>query len=365
MTSAPTSLWIGTYPRRGAAAGTGEGVWRVTVDASGAFGPADRAVGVPAPSFVAAHPSGRALYAVGETEEGTLTVLTLPDGGVAPVPAPPVASGGVNPCHVVATADRLWVANYSSGTATVWPLDADGGLVGEGRTFAHEGSGPRTDRQEGPHAHFVHVQGDRVLVCDLGTDELRAYPLDGSGAGAVAATLPGGTGPRHLVELADGTLLVVGELDCRLHVLRPAEGGTFDHAGSVPLTDATAEDGSAGLPSHITLSADGRRVHVGVRGPDVLAVLEVAPAAGEQAGGGGGDVVGHLRLTQLADVALGAGVWPRHHAVLPGAGGADLVVVAAQGTDALLSVLVDPATGKGEVVAVLGLPVPAACVLEA
>jgi uncharacterized membrane protein YfcA len=72
--------------------------------------------------------------------------------------------------------------------------------------------------------------------------------------------------------------------------------------------------------------------------------------------------------------------WPRHHAVVgpatppaadaptAGAGtptpaGRDLIVVAAQNTSELISVLVDPASGAGEVVSRLPFPVPPACVL--
>ncbi|WP_125776274.1 lactonase family protein [Antribacter gilvus] len=357
------SLWIGTYPRPGAAPGTGEGVWRADLDlASGTFGQAARAADVASPSFLALHPSGRTLYAVTETQDGALAVLGLGAGGAeaaGPALVGSVTSGGADPCHVVATMDHVWVANYSSGTATVWPVDDDGRLSGTWRTFGHAGSGPVTDRQEGPHAHFVHVQADRVLVSDLGTDELRAYPLNGCGDGAVVATLPPGTGPRHVVELPEGVLVVVGELDCRLHVLVPdgVEGGLLRHAGSVPVTGAMSDDGSPGFPSHLALSPDGSRLYVGVRGPDVLAVLGVD------------GVVGHPRLTHLADVPLGERVWPRHHAVLD-APEADIVVVAAQGTTpegtfGLVAVRVDRTTGKGEVTGTLDLPVPAACVLEA
>jgi 6-phosphogluconolactonase (cycloisomerase 2 family) len=362
--SIPTAaLWIGTYPTAGNAPGTGEGIWRVAVEPSGKFVGGELVTQAASPSFLALAPSGRTLLAVTEREPGRLMSFRVSDVGTL-APASAALSGGTGPCHVVATETGAWVANYGDGVAAVVPL-AESGALGAPRTFPHEGSGPVVDRQEGPHAHFVHVWGDRVLVADLGTDELRTYPLDpvdgsdpGPG-GAVAAVLPPGTGPRHLVELPDGTILVVGELDCRLHVLVPAEPGRLEHVGSVAITTRMMPDGAPGFPSHITVAGD--LVHVGVRGPDVLAVLRVRPAPGGEAGAAGPGSVGHLTIENVGDVDLGAGAWPRHHAVL--ADGV-LVVVAAQNTDELIAVRLDRASGTGEITDRLELPVPA-CVLEA
>ncbi|MBL0888183.1 lactonase family protein [Myceligenerans indicum] len=363
-------LWIGTYPRPGADPGSGEGVFRVDVDTrTGLLSGERRAIALPSPSFVAAHPSGRTLYAVGETDPGSLAVLGVV-GTDSLVARRTVSSGGADPCHVAATADRVWVANYADGTVSTWPTDDDGLLAAAPESFGHHGSGPVLDRQQGPHAHFAHpVRGDSgtALVTDLGTDELRSHRAAPAGGGGseLAATLPPGTGPRHLVELPDGALLVAGELDCRLHLLAPEVGPhglpRYRHAGSFPVTDATwgADDGP-GFPSHLTLSPDGRYVHVGVRGPDVLAVLRVEH-------GFAGWTVRHV-----GDVPLGAGAWPRHHAVVtPAAPGGqddsspahDLIVVAAQNTSELISVTVDLASGEGEVVARRPFPVPPACVL--
>lgn len=356
--SIPTAaLWIGTYPTAGNAPGAGEGIWRVGVEPNGRFAGGELVAPVAAPSFLALDPSGRTLLAVTEADEGVLSSFRVSDAG-ALAPAGSVASGGASPCHVVTTGTAAWVANYGDGTAAVVDLGPDGAL-GTPRTYAHEGSGPVIDRQEGTHAHFAHVWGDRVLVSDLGTDELRAYPLEGSDAlgpsgGEVAAVLPPGTGPRHLVELADGTILLVGELDCRLHVLVPAGPGRLEHVGSVAITGRTMPDGAAGYPSHITVAGD--LVHVGVRGPDVLSVLRVREA---EAGAEG--AVGHLSIENVSDVELGAGAWPRHHAVLADGG---VVVVAAQNTDELIAVRLDRASGKGDITDRLELPVPA-CVLEA
>lgn len=368
MSTPAAALWIGTYPTAGAAPGSGEGIWRAGIDPRGRFTGAELVAPVAAPSFLALDPSGRTLVAVTETEPGTISTLRVSDDG-ALTPAGSVPSGGASPCHVVATGTSAWVANYGDGVAALVSLGPAGEL-GEPRTYPHTGSGPVLDRQEGAHAHFVHPWGDRVLVADLGTDELRSYPVDGSGPaeGAVAAVLPPGTGPRHLVELADGTILVAGELDCRLHVLAPAGPGLLEHVGSAAITTRTLPDGTAGYPSHITVAGD--LVHVGVRGPDVLSVLRVRAAAApapeaapalSSGPGRGPQEAGHLTVENVADVDLGAGAWPRHHAVLADG---DVVVVAAQNADELIAVRLDRATGEGEITDRLELPVPA-CVLGA
>jgi 6-phosphogluconolactonase (cycloisomerase 2 family) len=360
--SIPTAaLWIGTYPAAGSAPGTGEGIWRVGIDPSGRFTGRELVAEVASPSFLALDRSGGTLVAVTETEPGALTSFRVADGGTLTL-AGTTPSGGASPCHVAATGAAVWVANYGDGAAAVVPLGEDGAL-GVPQLFPHAGTGPVVDRQEGSHAHFAHVWGDQVLVSDLGTDELRAYPLDAAGpsGGTVAAVLPPGTGPRHLAELADGTILLVGELDCRLHVLVPAGPGRLEHVGSVAITGRTLPDGSAGYPSHITVAGD--LVHVGVRGPDVLSVLRVHDAAASASGPDDAmpGAVGHLVIENVSDVDLGTGVWPRHHAVLADGG---LVVVAAQNTDELVAVRVDPTSGSAEITDRLELPVPA-CVLEA
>ncbi|SKC39520.1 lactonase family protein [Krasilnikoviella flava] len=358
-----TQLWVGTYPKRGGAAGSGESIWRVALTPDGAVASAVPAVAATSPSFLALHPTGRTLYAVAETPAGTLSAFRVEaaddgsDDGVRLAPSGAVASGGDEPCHVLSRGDAVWVANYGDGVAASVDVDpATGDLAAEG-VVAHPGvgTGPVVERQAGPHAHFVADSGDDVLVCDLGADVVRRYPAAGAEPGTaaeIAAVLPPGTGPRHLVMLPDGSLVVVGELDARVHLL-VRDGDGWSPAAAVPVSPV-AEAGRD-YPAHVTLSADGARLHVGLRGADVLAVLRVVPAES------GAPVLEHL-----ADVPLGDGAWPRHHAVLSsdGADGAETVVVALQDRSELATVRLDPATGAGEVVARHALPTPPACVLE-
>ncbi|QJW35803.1 lactonase family protein [Cellulosimicrobium protaetiae] len=397
MTSATRALWIGTYPHP--ANGGAEGVWRVGLEVDAAAGTGSFVGGAlvaesPSPSFLALDRD--TLYAVGETEAGSVSAFTVgPDGGLAPRGAA-VATGGTYPCHVAVSGDVL-VANYGDGVLTAVPTAPDGALAASAhdrtgtavRRQGHTGTGPVADRQEGPHAHFVaplaHLgaaddgSGD-VLVVDLGTDELRRHDPaapDGS-APRVVATFPPGTGPRHLAALPTGHLVVVGELDPALFVLAPVDGPdgvrTYDVVARYDVTHAAAPADGGNYPSHVAVTADGSRVLVAVRGSDVLAVhaVEPAPEGGVPA------------LRHLADSPVG-GAWPRHFAVLDGSGLSeaqphDLVVVANQNDDPLLArpdapsgeeptsnlalLRVRRSDGAAQVLDVLALPAPA-CVVEA
>jgi 6-phosphogluconolactonase len=349
MTSPSTHrLWIGTYPAAGRDAGTGEGVWRVDVDvATGRLDAAEQVAAVGSPAFLARHPSAPVLCGVTETTQGSLTAWRIAhDGGLDHLVT--LDSGGVGPCHVALTDRACWVTNYGDGVAAAYGTSADGVPVAAHRSLhLGAGSGPVVDRQEGPHAHQVTVVGEHVLVTDLGADVVRRYPLDPSpdDQGETAARLPAGTGPRHLVVLPSGALVVAGELDNHLHVLVPAGDG-WEHAGSVPVSPSAEGEG---LTGHVTLSADARRLHVGLRGPDVLAVHDVHDGAVP-------------RLTHVADVALGDGAWPRHHEIVSDDGGTELLVVALQHSSELVSVRLDP-SGAGEVVARTTWATPPSCVL--
>lgn len=350
-----TQLWIGTYPEAGAGTpvGLGEGIWRVTLDdATGALGDATLRVALPSPSFVAAGADGRTLHAVLEVEDGEVVTLDVDeDGGLTERSRR--ASGGAYPCHVTTDVDGLVaVANYGSGHLGLLPADPSDPDAGPS-AFGHEGSGPVTDRQEGAHAHFAVLApgGRHLLVADLGTDELRRYRVVEGGVepDGIAATLPPGTGPRHLGFAADGrTAYVAGELDVQVHVLTwdpetatgaakqtvPAVVG--EATGDAPAVVDPVRHPAGAQPSH--LAVDGDEVLVAVRGADVLTRYAIGPDG---------------RLSDGRSHALG-GHWPRHFAVV-----GPWAVVALERAHRL-AVL----DASGAVVSTLDLPSPT-CVLPA
>ncbi|MGV8967083.1 MAG: lactonase family protein [Cellulomonas sp.] len=390
--SSPRALWIGTYPSAGAGtpAGQGEGIWRVDVDTDqdGAAAAPVLAATTPAPSFLATHPAGRVLYAVGEQAAGTVTAFAAgPDGQLGALAV--VSSGGADPCHLLLAPDArtLYVTNYSSGSVGVLPLDADGAFAratiaagGPVQVLAHTGSGPDADRQEAPHAHSAALApgGAHLLVADLGTDELRRYRIAPDGRltpDGIAATLPPGTGPRHLVVVTDavvtdavvtdavvtdagvpdadspaeavpaprpdGLLYLVGELDVKVHILRwDGATATATIVQTLPATTAQAAQGPS-LPAHLVL--DGDRLLVCVRGADVISTFAVEPQTGS--------------LTPAGEVFSG-GAWPRHFAVLDG------VCVVAHQHSHTVDLVTRGAADDAVVVRRLAIPAPA-CIVAA
>ncbi|MEX0600670.1 MAG: beta-propeller fold lactonase family protein, partial [Rhodothermales bacterium] len=150
------TLYIGTYTRD-----ESEGIYRcVFDDETGALEVRGVTGLIENPSFLAAHPSGRYLYAVSETTEfegqpggGIYAYAVNREGRLAPLNRQPSQGGA--PCYVSVTPDGNYVlvANYLGGNVALFPVEADGRLDEASDVAQHEGSGPNESRQEGPHAH--------------------------------------------------------------------------------------------------------------------------------------------------------------------------------------------------------------------
>ncbi|MFB9880176.1 lactonase family protein [Planobispora siamensis] len=237
----------------------------------------------PGPSFLAVHPRLPVLYAVGESEQGTVGVFARgADDGLELLARR--SSEGSSPCHLAVNpaGTLLAVANYGDGTVSVHGID-DAGLLTTVQAFPH---------REGAHAHQATFGEDGVLyVTDLGTDEVRRFLAEGDRVSEHPdgpVRLAAGMGPRHMA-WHGGHWYVAGELD---GTVRAYDAGWRE----VAVTAASGEQGE-NHPSH--LEAHDGRVYVANRGPDTIAVLS-APG-----------------LDRLAEVPCG-GAWPRHFAITGG-----------------------------------------------
>ena len=135
-----------------------EGIYRFSLDTrTGALTLQGVTGGIANPSWLALHPIGRTLYAGSEVREHGQR-----SGGAAVAFAVDPATGdlihlndqltmGAGPCYLSLdpTGRLLMVANYASGSLTVFPVRADGSLEPASQVIQHAGSGPVADRQEG------------------------------------------------------------------------------------------------------------------------------------------------------------------------------------------------------------------------
>jgi 6-phosphogluconolactonase len=296
--------------------------WRVSETGDGSWTEAHPVTPSVDPSFLAWHPSGRYLYAVSESAGRLLAFERAADGSLRPLGDQP--TGGDSPCHlsVDPTGTHVVVANYGDGVVSVHPIGPDGGVLPPSDRVQHAGTGPVTDRQEGPHAHMATFApgGDRLLVADLGTDTVHEYRLiDGQLSAVGASPVADGTGPRHVAFHPDGLAFISGELNSTIQICR------YDADGLRPISEVPATfmpPVTENLPSHLECSADGRFLYVTNRGADCVTTFAV------EAGG----------LRALADTPTGH--WPRHFTLV-----GDLMYVAGQEDDAVTVLRVDERTG--------------------
>ncbi|MEL4504034.1 beta-propeller fold lactonase family protein [Luteococcus sp. H138] len=170
------------------------------------------------------------VLAVSEWVPGRLAVLRH-DGEQWRV-ASSAPTQGADPCHLAVSPDGAWiaVANYGSGSVSLFVTPGSASLDEPLAVLAFEGNGPVAGRQDSSHAHQVTwLDDDHLLVCDLGADQLRVVRVRATGGGAeleelTAVNLPPGTGPRHLVlrqtAPSEQQVAVAGELNGQVIGLR-------------------------------------------------------------------------------------------------------------------------------------------------
>lgn len=333
-------VYIGSFTSAG-----GRGIVVAEADAgTGALTATGGSDAVADPSYLAAGADGRVLYAVSETADGAVAAFRTDGPGLSPL-GPPVPVSGDGPTHLALAQGRLLTANYGSGDVSVLDLGPDGAPRGEPVVLRHTGNGPDPERQQEPHAHQVlpDPSGRWVLSVDLGTDSVRVCTLDPATGGLRVhreTALPPGTGPRHLAFHPGGRhVCVLGELRAAVTLCRWDETtGDLEPVAAVPVVP----DGAAGpaYPSELAVSHDGRRLWAAVRGPDVIAVVELDE--------------GFEKGELVATVPCG-GRWPRDLVLDPQ--GSRLYVANERSGDVSWFDL-DPATGLPQHVG--SLPVPAA-----
>jgi 6-phosphogluconolactonase (cycloisomerase 2 family) len=282
MAASPAGLyWAGSYTA--AMDGTSLGIGALRPRADGSLEYLGLAVATSCPSFLSNAVVPGVVYA---TDEAAARVGAFRRDGERLVPLGGQPTGGTSPCHITATAEWLYVANYGTGTVDAFPLSADGSIGPRRASLAGAGSGPHP-AQVGPHAHSTLVVGDAILSADLGADRVHVQRWsDGELLRVSSAAFPPGTGPRDFATTADGRIFLLGELSGEIFEL-DREGRPLRSGASV--VDAVDGDHWAGL----VIDDAGRFIYTGLRGSNRIAVVDART------------------LSPVATISCG-GDWPRH-----------------------------------------------------
>jgi 6-phosphogluconolactonase len=281
-------VYVGTYTQEGSAS---KGIYAYRYDTgSGQLAAIGLAAETANPSFLAAHPNHRFLYAVNELtnfqgqKSGAVSAFAIDRDTGKLTLLNQVASRGADPCYITVdkTGKYVLVANYTGGSVAVFPVLEDGRL-GEASAFVqHTGRGTNPERQEGPHAHSIDLSLDNrfAIVDDLGLDEMLVYPFDATKGslltdGVKIAKAAPGAGPRHFALHPNGKFgYVIDEMQSTVSVFRyDSAAGTLQPlqtTSSLPKA-FSGKDESAEIQVH----PSGKFLYASNRGHDSIAVFTI------------------------------------------------------------------------------------------
>lgn len=336
--AAPMYVYTGTYTRdMSFVEGKAQGIYVLRMDTTGSLTYSYVVSGVNNPSFLAFDLKRRYLYSVGETNDGTVYSFAVDamTGGLTFLNQQP--SYGDAPCYVSVDHSGRWVfvANYTSGSISVYPIQPDGSLGVASDTIQHEGSSVNPQRQEGPHAHCILATPDNryVVVADLGLDRLMVYRFDAEQGKLTpndppwTATRPG-SGPRQIAFHPNGQYAyVINELDSTVDACRyDSANGTFEIIQSVPSVPSAV--GARNSGAAIRVDPSGRYVYASNRGHNSIAMYSINPATGTL-----------FSLGQESTV----GQTPRDFGIDPAG---TFLLAANQASDTVMTFRIDPTTGR-------------------
>ena len=285
----PSFAYVGCYTTK-ERNGRGEGINVYRIDpASGSWTHVQLLKDVVNPSWLTFDQRRRFLYSAhGDAGEATAYQIDEPSGRVTVLNRQ--ATSGKNGVRLaVDPANRyLVLANYSSGTVAVLPINADGSLGPLSDLPSLPGKpGPHRTEQASSHPHDVlfDPRGRYIVVPDKGLDAVFVFALDPSRGKLVPADPPfvasrAGAGPRHVAfHPSKACAYVINELDSTITTYRfDAERGGLSPL-QVISTLPPAFTGNS-TTSEIAVAPSGRFVYGSNRGHDSLSIFAVDDASG-------------------------------------------------------------------------------------
>jgi 6-phosphogluconolactonase len=279
-------VYVGTYTEPGKS----QGIYRMELDlATGKLSEPKLAGKTVNPSFLAIHPTGKFLYAVGEfgkfdkkrkKNAGAVNAFAIDEKTGDLTLLNHQSSEGDGPCHVVLNKDGTYAfaANYTGGNACSLPIGKDGKLGEASSVVQHKGKRPAL-------AHSINLDaGNRfAVVADAGLDKVFIYRFEDGKLKAndpAAAELPDKAAPRHFAFHPDGKhAYVINESALSITVFDyDAKTGTLKAIQTIP---TVPEGWKKGSTAEVVVHPSGKFVYGSNRGHDSIAVFKVDPKTGK------------------------------------------------------------------------------------
>ncbi len=233
----------------------------------------------PEPSCLALDPSRSHLYVCNEddTAQGGVTAFTLQANGSITKLNHQVGSDlGFTQVAVSPNGKFLAAAGYNGGSASVFPLGADGSVGAESDVM---------DFGANAETHYVayDLTGKYLLATTKGTSAIQQLELDESGK--LSANTPpsvataSGVGPRHMAVHPNGKLVyLVTERGSTVISYKLSATGTLTPGATASSVPPDYQGSNSG--AHVELSPDGSFLYVSNRGHDSVGVFKVNPDSG-------------------------------------------------------------------------------------
>ena len=303
------------------------------------------------PSFVALDPTLTHLYSVNENLAGGVSAYAInpANGNLTFINTASADGQFTTHIKVHPSGQYVYAANYGTGNFPVYRINANGSIGTKTDEFQSvgNGTGPRPDRQEGPHAHQIltDLGGNHVFGVDLGADKVNVLNLN-LGTGLFSpntvpfAPVASGSGPRHMAFHPDRQrAYVLDELASTITVFNydPARGALVWQQ-----TISTLPDNFTGTntTAEIRIHPSGQFLYNTNRGHNSVTMYSVDAITGEL------DVIGWESTR---------GQWPRGMNIDPSG---TYLYAANQNTDTIAVFRIRKSNGKLKFSTLVNTPTP-------
>lgn len=262
-------LFIGTYTSKGS-----KGIYVYKFNTQGEAQWLSNTDSVSNPSYLAVAANGKYVYALTETNPGSVISYSFDrkKGVLNFMNQQP--SGGTHPCYLSVTKNNKWLVagHYTSGNVSLFPLHNNGTINLYSQIIQHTGSGADKKRQEKAHVHatVLSPKEDYLFVPDLGMDKVMIYPFESNKQNPIDTSRNSfvisepGSGPRHftfhpngkfayLMEEMSGAVVGYTYKKGKLNFLQKISSHPENYKGTIGSAD-------------IHVSPDGRFLYASNRG---------------------------------------------------------------------------------------------------